>query len=74
MSYAGRDEYEESIVEPDERPQTAPSQRLGDVCAIIEAGAETECTLYPDGVDGVALMTHWLTAGEGSFVALSEMR
>ena len=32
-----------------------------------------ECTIYPLGLDDERLLTHWLSAEEGSFVALEAM-
>jgi hypothetical protein len=33
-----------------------------------------ECTLFPAGCDDQVLLTHWITASEGSFVDLADMR
>lgn len=33
-----------------------------------------ECTIWPHDASGNALLTEWVTAEEGSFVALEEMR
>ncbi|WP_458207567.1 DUF7511 domain-containing protein [Haladaptatus sp. NG-SE-30] len=33
-----------------------------------------EYTVYPRDVDGEALVTHWITAKEGSYVDLESMR
>lgn len=33
-----------------------------------------ECTIYPKGASDEALMTEWITAEQGSYVALEEMR
>ncbi len=37
-------------------------------------GGQTECTLYPRHTDADELVTHWITAREGSFVDLRSMR
>jgi hypothetical protein len=46
------------------------------VVATVEEHDEgpAECTLFPCNVDGVELMTTWITAQEGSFVDLESMR
>lgn len=36
--------------------------------------APDECTISPAAVDGDALLTTWLSAQEGSYVDLAEMR
>jgi hypothetical protein len=36
--------------------------------------APDECTLWPHNASGSALLTEWITAEEGSFVSLEEMR
>jgi len=33
-----------------------------------------ECTIWPHNASGSALLTEWITAEEGSFVSLGEMR
>lgn len=33
-----------------------------------------ECTIWPHNASGNALLTEWITAEEGSFVSLEEMR
>ncbi|MFP4530483.1 MAG: hypothetical protein ACLFNC_04245 [Halodesulfurarchaeum sp.] len=47
----------------------------GDLAHRIEdyAGG-AECTLYPTSCDENALMTRWMTAEEGAFVDLADMR
>lgn len=46
------------------------------VCATLEryADAPDELTLYPADADGFELTVTWVTAREGSFVTLAEMR
>lgn len=48
----------------------------GELVAHVETydGAPDECTFYPAGLADDELMTSWITAEEGSFLALSEMR
>lgn len=41
---------------------------------IEEYSEGAECTLYPTGCDGDALMTRWITADAGAFVDLEQMR
>jgi len=36
--------------------------------------APDECTIYPVGVDDDELVTSWVTAEEGAFVAAASMR
>ena len=62
----------------DESPPTAPTlpDRAADLVAIVveyEVGPD-ECTLYPCGASDEALVTEWITAEAGSYVALDEMR
>ncbi len=67
MSYAERSGRHE--------PGEEGADRQVDVRAVVEQqDGGVECTLYPNDADRVALMSRWITAGEGSFVALSEMR
>jgi|GEM_PF-3840701 len=35
---------------------------------------ESACTLYPSDATGVELMSTWVSAEAGSYVALAEMR
>lgn len=59
--------------------QTTPDQRDRDpasgVIAVVEEydDGPDECTIYPDG-DNRRLLTEWVSAEEGSFVSLDEMR
>ena len=47
----------------------------GDLAHRIEEYADgEECTLFPAACDEQALMTRWITAGEGDFVDLADMR
>ena len=62
----------------DESPPTAtsPPDRPDDLAAIVvecEVGPD-ECTLYPRGASDEALVTEWITAEAGSYVALAAMR
>jgi hypothetical protein len=59
---------------------TVPSALLdADAEGVVAVVAETadgdeECTLFPADADEAELPTTWLSAEQGSFVALSEMR
>lgn len=37
-------------------------------------GRPTECTIFPRDCDEDEILTHWITATEGSFVSLEEWR
>ena len=37
-------------------------------------GRPTECTIFPRDCDEDEILTHWITASEGSFVSLEERR
>ncbi|MFW6382951.1 MAG: DUF7511 domain-containing protein [Haloferacaceae archaeon] len=37
-------------------------------------GGPTELTIFPRDCDEDAILTHWITASEGSFVDLAETR
>jgi hypothetical protein len=61
----------ETMPQPPEEPET------DDVLehAVVENGADpTECTVYPRDCAEEELLTRWLTAAEGSYVSLDEMR
>ena len=50
-------------------------QRGGDLAHRIEAYSDgEECTLFPECVPEEDLVTHWITAEDGAFVDLAEMR
>ncbi|WP_137284440.1 DUF7511 domain-containing protein [Halorussus salinisoli] len=53
----------------------ASSDRLDALTAVVveHDSQSDECTLYPDGASDEALVTEWITAEEGSYVALDEM-
>ncbi|UPW01416.1 hypothetical protein M0R88_04765 [Halorussus gelatinilyticus] len=53
-----------------------PSDRPADLRAVVEERDDRpdECTLYPPDADDEALVAEWITAEEGSFVDLDEMR
>lgn len=52
-----------------------PADRDVGIQAVVERrDAGTQCTLHPTDAEGVELMSRWMTADEGSFVALTEMR
>lgn len=44
------------------------------VATLVAADASEECTIYPADADGMELMTRWITAHDGSFVALDDAR
>ena len=47
----------------------------GDLAHRIESYEDgEECTLFPAVCDDTALLTRWITAAEGDFVDLDEMR
>lgn len=51
------------------------SPERGDLAHRIEEYADgEECTLFPAACDEHALLTRWITAEEGDFVDLVEMR
>jgi hypothetical protein len=58
---------------------TTPDQRDRDpasgVIAVVEEYDDEpdECTIYPDG-ENRRLLTEWVSAKEGAFVSLDEMR
>lgn len=57
--------------------QTGVSDRTGiELRADVteREGRPDECTIWPQDASGKALLTRWIAAEEGSFVALSEMR
>jgi hypothetical protein len=41
---------------------------------VVSATGPAECTLYPRGLPAGERVTTWITAREGSFVPLDEMR
>lgn len=41
---------------------------------VTETERGLELTLFPAAAEGVDLMTRWMTAGEGSWVSVEEMR
>lgn len=41
---------------------------------VVSRGRPAECTIYPFDAPDFELVTQWITAGEGSFVSLDEMR
>lgn len=42
--------------------------------AIVESEDGRECTIYPVQCDPDDIVTQWVTAGEGSFVPVAEIR
>ncbi|MFB6266870.1 MAG: hypothetical protein ABEI31_04355 [Halodesulfurarchaeum sp.] len=52
-----------------------PADRGIDLEHRIEVYPEgEECTLFPVDCDADALVTHWITAAEGDYVSLADMR
>lgn len=53
-----------------------PEDPAAELVARVETreGAPDQCTLHPTGLDDVDLMTHWVTADEGSFVDVTAIR
>ena len=41
---------------------------------VVSRTGSAECTIYPRELPGAARLTTWITAEEGSFVPLDEMR
>jgi hypothetical protein len=67
--------------EADDRGETIEPAVLVDpeargVLAVVDETAmgRRQCTLFPADVDEERLTTTWLSASEGSFVSLAEMR
>lgn len=63
---------------PAEEGARRPSERSRDEALIAEVigsdGHDAECTIYPADAEGMDLMTRWITAAEGSFVRLEDVR
>lgn len=57
--------------EPDD-PEEVPSVLVARIRDPEDGPAE--CTLHPREATGLDLMTTWITAGEGDYVALDEMQ
>jgi len=51
----------------------SPGEELHAV-TVEKDGRPDECTLYPRGTTGLDRMSSWITAEEGSFVALDAVR
>lgn len=62
----------------DGTPPTADessSDRCDLTAVVVEHDSRSdECTLYPRGASDETLVTEWMTAEEGSYVRLDEMR
>ncbi|USZ67239.1 hypothetical protein NGM10_10910 [Halorussus salilacus] len=59
-----------------DRLSAGPERDDADLTAVVveyDLGPD-ECTVYPRKADDQTLMTEWITAEEGSYVALDEMR
>lgn len=57
---------------PAERSYTTPQPLVAEV--VSDDAQRSECTLFPADAEGLDLMTRWITAGEGSFVSLEDVR
>lgn len=57
---------------PSERRHTKPEPLVAEVIAADTQ--QSECTIFPADAEGLDLMTRWITAGEGSFVGLDDVR
>lgn len=57
---------------PAERSHTKPQPLVAEVVAADAQGSE--CTIYPAHAEGLDLMTRWITASDGSFVGLDQVR
>jgi hypothetical protein len=44
------------------------------VAEVVETPDGDQCTIYPVHADEMELVTTWISAGEGSYVALQAMR
>lgn len=56
-------------------PETSGPERTDLRADVTERDdAPDECTIWPHNASGSALLTEWVTAEEGSFVSLEEMR
>lgn len=53
-------------------PETTGSPALE--YAIVESDRGPQCTIYPAECDPDEIVTHWLTAIEGSFVSVADVR
>lgn len=57
-----------------DRPEPSSEPPVLEVRLAVYDDAPDECTLAPRDAEGVELMSRWITAAEGSFVAVEEMR
>lgn len=51
-----------------------PTEVSGFEHAIVESEDGPECTIYPEACDRDEIVTRWVTAGEGSFVSIADVR
>ncbi|MFC4450898.1 DUF7511 domain-containing protein [Halorussus aquaticus] len=61
------------VTPPTDDETTADRPDLNAVVVERDSGSD-ECTLYPMEASDEALVTEWMTAEEGSYVRLDEMR
>lgn len=57
---------------PVTRTQSRPQPLVAEVVSTDSHGLE--CTIFPEDAEGLDLMTRWITADEGAFVALEDVR
>lgn len=53
---------------------TADASRALAAVVVRHADEPDECTIFPTDADGEEIVTTWISAREGSFVGLDEMR
>ncbi|UPV75367.1 hypothetical protein M0R89_04695 [Halorussus limi] len=60
----------------DRRTVPTADESPADLRAVVEERDDgpDECTIYPPAADDEALVTEWITAEAGSYVALREIR
>lgn len=51
-----------------------PTRTSGFEHAIVESEHGPECTIYPEACDADEIVTQWVTACEGSFVSIADVR
>lgn len=67
VEHATDDENRLDTVDPDDRPTLAAE-------IVVSRGEPAECTIFPLDASDFERVTRWITASEGSFVGLDEMR
>ncbi|AKU07990.1 DUF7511 domain-containing protein [Haloferax gibbonsii] len=70
-----RDDTDATTTRPDAPRRSAPADDEEFVAIVASyEDAPDECTIFPAGLAEDELLTTWLSAQEGSYVALAEMR